>query len=109
MDSQPLTFQNFHSIGSNSESLSRSASESSVSTGAGAGTGSTCANGRAAGGSPESGLGGELATAPANGEHDAADHESDFDYYYEPDLQPLGYCKALYPFEGWWRRFLSLL
>ncbi|CAH0691217.1 unnamed protein product [Chilo suppressalis] len=94
------------SIGSNSESLSRSASESSVSTGAGAGPGSTCGgvpNGRAAGGSPESGLGGEIAAAHAdhaNGDHDHADHESDFDYYYEPDLQPLGYCKALYAFEA---------
>ncbi|XP_063373107.1 formin-binding protein 1-like isoform X1 [Cydia amplana] len=92
------------SIGSNSGSLSRSASESSVSTGtgAGAGGGSVCgAGGRAAGGSPESGLGGELAAAhaEANGDHDQ-DHESDFDYYYEPDLQPLGYCKALYPFEA---------
>ncbi|XP_063633232.1 formin-binding protein 1-like isoform X3 [Cydia splendana] len=92
------------SIGSNSGSLSRSASESSVSTGtgAGAGGGSVCgAGGRAAGGSPESGLGGELAAAhaEANGDHDN-DHESDFDYYYEPDLQPLGYCKALYPFEA---------
>ncbi|CAH0747523.1 unnamed protein product [Diatraea saccharalis] len=93
------------SIGSNSESLSRSASESSVSTGtgAGAGPGSTCgANGRAAGGSPESGLGGDIAAAHAdhaNGDHDQ-DHESDFDYYYEPDLQPLGYCKALYAFEA---------
>ncbi|XP_046970070.1 formin-binding protein 1-like [Vanessa cardui] len=104
------------SIGSNSESLSRSASESSVSTGAGAGAGG---GGRAAGGSPESGLGGELAAAHAdhtNGDHDDhnhdhdhdhdhdqdhdQDHESDFDYYYEPDLQPLGYCKALYAFEA---------
>ncbi|XP_072936257.1 formin-binding protein 1-like isoform X2 [Epargyreus clarus] len=101
------------SIGSNSESLSRSASESSVSTGtgAGAGGGSVCgAGGRAAGGSPESGLGGELAAAHAdhaNGDHDHDhdpdhdhDHESDFDYYYEPDLQPLGHCKALYAFEA---------
>ncbi|CAK1599616.1 unnamed protein product [Parnassius mnemosyne] len=98
------------SIGSNSESLSRSASESSVSTGTGTGTGAHCAAGgaRAAGGSPESGLGGELAAAhDANGhhhddhdEHDAHDHESDLDYYYEPDLQPLGYCKALYAFEA---------
>ncbi|XP_073941857.1 formin-binding protein 1-like Cip4 isoform X1 [Choristoneura fumiferana] len=94
------------SIGSNSGSLSRSASESSVSTGtgAGAGGGSTCGTGgRAAGGSPESGLGGELAAAHTdhtNGDHDHNDdHESD-DYYYEPDLQPLGYCKALYPFEA---------
>ncbi|XP_059047441.1 formin-binding protein 1-like [Achroia grisella] len=95
------------SIGSNSESLSRSASESSVSTGTGAGGG---AGGRAAGGSPESGLGGELAVAHpdhANGhadhDHDPDqdnDHESDFDYYYEPDLQPLGYCMALYAFEA---------
>ncbi|KAG7304074.1 hypothetical protein JYU34_011004 [Plutella xylostella] len=85
------------SIGSNSESLSRSASESSVSTGTAAGGGGA----RAAGGSPESGLGGEL--AGQNIEHtngDDHDHESDFDYYYEPDLQPLGYCKALYPFEA---------
>ncbi|XP_063831928.1 formin-binding protein 1-like isoform X2 [Ostrinia nubilalis] len=102
------------SIGSNSESLSRSASESSVSTGTGAaGPGSTCGpGGRAAGGSPESGLGGEIAAAHAdhaNGDHDHDndhdhdhdnDHESDFDYYYEPDLQPLGYCKALYAFEA---------
>ncbi|XP_049886815.1 formin-binding protein 1-like isoform X2 [Pectinophora gossypiella] len=95
------------SIGSNnSESLSRSASESSVSTGTGAGAPVCSAGGRAAGGSPESGLGGELAAAHAdhaNGDdhndHDN-DHESDFDYYYEPDLQPLGYCKALYPFEA---------
>lgn len=93
------------SIGSNSESLSRSASESSVSTGTGAG-GAGGAGARAAGGSPESGLGGELAAqhATANGDyHD--DHESDFEYY-EPDLQPLGYCKALYPFEG--KFFLSV-
>lgn len=60
-----------------------------------------------AGGSPESGLGGELATHATIGDHANGDdhdhdndHESDFDYYYEPDLQPLGYCKALYPFEG---------
>ncbi|XP_021205158.1 formin-binding protein 1-like isoform X2 [Bombyx mandarina] len=89
------------SIGSNSESLSRSASESSVSTGTGTGGG---AGVRAAGGSPESGLGGELAAAHtdhANGEHDQDDRESDLDYYYcEPDLQPVGYCKALYAFEG---------
>ncbi|XP_068628693.1 formin-binding protein 1-like [Battus philenor] len=93
------------SIGSNSESLSRSASESSVSTGTGT---NACASvARVAGGSPESGLGGELAAAHehANGhhehdEHDAHDHESDMDYYYEPDLQPLGYCKALYAFEA---------
>ncbi|KAJ8734146.1 hypothetical protein PYW07_014697 [Mythimna separata] len=96
------------SIGSNSESLSRSASESSVSTG----TGTAGPGARAAGGSPESGLGGELATVHhdhANGDHDHDhddndhdnDHESDFDYYYcEPDLQPVGYCKALYAFEG---------
>ncbi|XP_026323464.1 formin-binding protein 1-like isoform X2 [Hyposmocoma kahamanoa] len=98
------------SIGSNSESLSRSASESSVSTGAGAGGGSVCGaggTGRVAGGSPESGLGGELATHATIGDHANGDdhdhdndHESDFDYYYEPDLQPLGYCKALYPFEA---------
>ncbi|KAJ2946517.1 hypothetical protein O0L34_g12571 [Tuta absoluta] len=98
------------SIGSNnSESLSRSASESSVSTGTGArenGGSISGAGGRAAGGSPESGLGGELAAAHAehtNGDHhddNDGDHESDFDYYYEPDLQPLGYCKALYPFEA---------
>lgn len=97
------------SIGSNSESLSRSASESSVSTGTGTGTGptgATTAAGRT-GGSPESGLGGELAAAHAdhaNGDHDDHDdhddHESDFDYYYEADLQPLGYCKALYAFEA---------
>ncbi|CAH1643578.1 unnamed protein product [Spodoptera littoralis] len=96
------------SIGSNSESLSRSASESSVSTGTGTGG----PGARAAGGSPESGLGGELAAVHhdhhANGDHDHDpdndhdnDHESDFDYYYcEPDLQPVGYCKALYAFEG---------
>ncbi|KAG6447562.1 hypothetical protein O3G_MSEX005045 [Manduca sexta] len=84
------------SIGSNSESLSRSASESSVSTGTGGGGGAT------------SGLGGELAAqhhdAPDAPEHEHDDHddrESDFDYYYtEPDLQPVGYCKALYAFEG---------
>ncbi|GBP51585.1 Formin-binding protein 1-like [Eumeta japonica] len=100
------------SIGSNnSESLSRSASESSVSTGAGGaqthgGVGNAGAGGgavRAAGGSPESGLGGELAAAhhdhaDTDPDHDN-DHESDFDFYYEPDLQPLGYCRALYPFE----------
>lgn len=98
------------SIGSNSESLSRSASESSVSTGTGThafpGGGA-----RVAGGSPESGLGGELAAAHtdhANGDHHHEhdpdhdnDQESDFDYYYsEPDLQPVGYCKALYAFDG---------
>ncbi|XP_037300258.1 formin-binding protein 1-like isoform X2 [Manduca sexta] len=102
------------SIGSNSESLSRSASESSVSTGTGGGGGATVPGegargaGRAAGGSPESGLGGELAAqhhdAPDAPEHEHDDHddrESDFDYYYtEPDLQPVGYCKALYAFEG---------
>ncbi|CAH0722417.1 unnamed protein product, partial [Brenthis ino] len=96
------------SIGSNSESLSRSASESSVSTGTGCtATGAGAVVGRAAGGSPESGLGGELAAAHAdhtNGDHDHDDHdhdhESDFDYYYEADLQPLGYCKALYAFEA---------
>ncbi|XP_013166435.1 PREDICTED: formin-binding protein 1-like [Papilio xuthus] len=109
------------SIGSNSESLSRSASESSVSTGTGTGTTACASAARVAGGSPESGLGGELAAAHdhANGhhdhhdhhdhddhdhhdhdEHDAHDHESDIDYYYEPDLQPLGYCKALYAFEA---------
>ncbi|XP_052747465.1 formin-binding protein 1-like isoform X2 [Bicyclus anynana] len=103
------------SIGSNSESLSRSASESSVSTGTGCtGTGAgpgvggnSCAGGRAAGGSPESGLGGELAAAHAdhaNGDHDDNDHDPDndfyADYYYEADLQPLGYCKALYAFEA---------
>ncbi|VVC89550.1 unnamed protein product [Leptidea sinapis] len=95
-----------------SESLSRSASESSVSTGGCAGAGVTST--RAAGGSPESGLGGELAAAHVDthdhdhDDHDHDDHhdhdhdhESDFDYYYEPDLQPLGYCKALYAFEGW--------
>ncbi|CAH2068443.1 unnamed protein product, partial [Iphiclides podalirius] len=100
------------SIGSNSESLSRSASESSVSTGTGTNA-CAAAGARVAGGSPESGLGGELAAAHdhANGhhhdhdhddhdEHDAHDHESDMDYYYEPDLQPLGYCKALYAFEA---------
>ncbi|XP_041973741.1 formin-binding protein 1-like isoform X2 [Aricia agestis] len=93
------------SIGSNSESLSRSASESSVSTGTGAHHANTSA--RAAGGSPESGLGGDLAAHAANGDHDDHDdhdhdhdHESDFDYYYEPDLQPLGYCKALYAFDA---------
>lgn len=94
------------SIGSNSESLSRSASESSVSTG----TGTGAAVARVAGGSPESGLGGELAAAGhdhANGHDHDPDHdhdndqESDFDYYYcEPDLQPVGYCQALYAFEG---------
>ncbi|XP_045760455.1 formin-binding protein 1-like isoform X3 [Maniola jurtina] len=103
------------SIGSNSESLSRSASESSVSTGTGCtGTGTgpgvgggSCTGGRAAGGSPESGLGGELAAAHAdhtNGDHDDNDHDPDHDfygdYYYEADLQPLGYCKALYAFEA---------
>ncbi|XP_013195416.2 formin-binding protein 1-like [Amyelois transitella] len=102
------------SIGSNSESLSRSASESSVSTGTGTGQyqctaalSGTNTGGRAAGGSPESGLGGELAVANtdhANGDADHDDHdndhESDFDYYYEPDLQPLGYCMALYTFEA---------
>nr|XP_032530141.1 formin-binding protein 1-like isoform X2 [Danaus plexippus plexippus] len=99
------------SIGSNSGSLSRSASESSVSTGTGTNTGNTvmAVSSRAAGGSPESGLGGELAAGHAehaNGhdhddhDHDHDDHESDFDYYYEPDLQPLGYCKALYAFEA---------
>ncbi|XP_050665351.1 formin-binding protein 1-like isoform X2 [Leptidea sinapis] len=94
------------SIGSNSESLSRSASESSVSTGGCAGAGVTST--RAAGGSPESGLGGELAAAHVDthdhdhdhDDHHDHDHESDFDYYYEPDLQPLGYCKALYAFEA---------
>ena len=80
-----------------------------MSTGTGTGTGpagATPAAGRT-GGSPESGLGGELAAAHAdhaNGDHDDHDdhddHESDFDYYYEADLQPLGYCKALYAFEG---------
>lgn len=74
------------------------------------GTGTGGAVARVAGGSPESGLGGELAAAGhdhANGhDHDPDndhdnDHESDFDYYYcEPDLQPVGYCKALYAFEG---------
>ncbi|KAL4706817.1 hypothetical protein ACJJTC_010051 [Scirpophaga incertulas] len=96
------------SIGSNSGSLSRSASESSVSTGtgAGAGGGSTCGGGgRAAGGSPESGLGGDLAAPPAGRREDPDTeqdhgHESDLDYSYELDLQPLGYCKALYAFEA---------
>lgn len=76
------------------------------------GTGTAGPGARAAGGSPESGLGGELAAVHhdhANGDHDHDhddndqdnDHESDFDYYYcEPDLQPVGYCKALYAFEG---------
>lgn len=106
---------NFFSIGSNSESLSRSASESSVSTGTGTGVGGGgpgggAVTGRVAGGSPESGLGGELAQAHPDHANGDADHEhdndqderdSEFDYYYcEPDLQPVGHCKALYAFEG---------
>lgn len=83
-----------------------------MSTGTGAGANGT-GGARAAGGSPESGLGGELAAqhadTHANGDDHGDDHESDFDYYYEPDLQPLGYCKALYPFEGTSSTVLPLL
>ncbi|KOB77109.1 Formin-binding protein 1-like protein, partial [Operophtera brumata] len=82
--------------------LTEANSQSSVSTGVGV------VAARAAGGSPESGLGGELAAAPhANGDqdheqggHESDGHESDIDGWGEPDLHPVGYCKALYAFEG---------
>lgn len=51
--------------------------------------------------SPESGLGTSHSSLPGSGQGSTNDHHLNEDMYYESDaLQPLGTCKALYPFDA---------
>lgn len=50
--------------------------------------------------SPESGLGTSHTSLPGSG-HGSAHEQNNEEMYYEPEpIQPLGTCKALYPFEA---------
>lgn len=51
--------------------------------------------------SPESGLGTSHTSLPGSGQGSANENAMIDDTYYEAEaLQPLGTCRALYPFEG---------
>lgn len=51
--------------------------------------------------SPESGLGTSHTSLPGSGQGSANDQVMNEEMYYEAELlQPLGTCKALYPFDG---------
>lgn len=51
--------------------------------------------------SPESGLGTSHTSLPGSGQGSTNDQPINDEMYYEADaLQPLGTCKALYPFDG---------
>ncbi|XP_058462644.1 formin-binding protein 1-like isoform X3 [Malaya genurostris] len=77
-------------------SLSRSASESSVQQ---AQNGLNINNNGSA--SPESGLGTSHTSLPGSGQGSTNDQPINDEMYYEADaLQPLGTCKALYPFDA---------
>ncbi|XP_077287263.1 formin-binding protein 1-like Cip4 isoform X5 [Arctopsyche grandis] len=94
-----------HSIGSNEESLSRSESDSSVSAPAHKNSApNTPQPNHGSGGSPESGLGTSHNSLGAGGPTVAVSEietsEFDGEFYPEEPLQPLGTCKALYPFEA---------
>ncbi|XP_059615460.1 formin-binding protein 1-like isoform X3 [Phlebotomus argentipes] len=78
-------------------SLSRSASEGSV---AQAQNGLNI-NNNGSSASPESGLGTSHTSLPGSGQGSANDNTHPEDMYYEAELlQPLGTCKALYPFDA---------
>lgn len=53
--------------------------------------------------SPESGLGTSHTSLPGSGQGSANDQNEEY-FEVEP-IQPLGSCKALYPFEGLFLRF----
>uniref|UniRef100_A0A6M2DP59 Putative cdc42-interacting protein cip4 n=1 Tax=Xenopsylla cheopis TaxID=163159 RepID=A0A6M2DP59_XENCH len=84
-------------------SLSRSASDSSV---AGPVVNNTLAtnanNNHGSSASPESGLGTSHSSlpGPTSADADAVDAANDETYYEADTLQPLGSCRALYPFEA---------
>ena len=51
--------------------------------------------------SPESGLGTSHSSLPGSGQGSTNDQHINDDMYYDTEpLQPLGTCKALYPFDG---------
>lgn len=50
--------------------------------------------------SPESGLGTSHTSLPGSGQGSANEQQNDDVYYEAEPLQPLGTCKALYPFDG---------
>ncbi|XP_058462646.1 formin-binding protein 1-like isoform X4 [Malaya genurostris] len=78
-------------------SLSRSASESSVQQ---AQNGLNI-NNNGSSASPESGLGTSHTSLPGSGQGSTNDQPINDEMYYEADaLQPLGTCKALYPFDA---------
>ncbi|XP_058836105.1 formin-binding protein 1-like isoform X6 [Topomyia yanbarensis] len=78
-------------------SLSRSASESSVQQ---AQNGLNI-NNNGSSASPESGLGTSHTSLPGSGQGSTTDQPINDEMYYEADaLQPLGTCKALYPFDA---------
>jgi len=55
--------------------------------------------------SPESGLGTSHTSLPGSGQGSANENAIGEDTYYETEvetLNPLGTCRALYPFEGEW-------
>lgn len=51
--------------------------------------------------SPESGLGTSHSSLPGSGQGSTNDQHINEDMYYDTEpIQPLGTCKALYPFDG---------
>lgn len=50
--------------------------------------------------SPESGLGTSHTSLPGSGQGSANEQQNEEMYYEAEPLQPLGTCKALYPFDG---------
>ncbi|XP_070498331.1 formin-binding protein 1-like isoform X4 [Chironomus tepperi] len=107
-----------HSNGSNDDgdeavddarSLSRSASENNVNQQNGAQNGLLNINNNnnennnngSSSASPESGLGTSHSSLPGSGQGSTNDQHLNEDMYFESDpLQPLGTCKALYPFDA---------